>query len=210
TISIYTPSLHDALPISHVGDNPIKSAPNLSAPCGAIERGRILACRVLPDSQKGPRVLVVGCGGIGGVLSTLLLRAGVHVTIASTNDAIRAAWQSQGPRLDGKVGVPPLPAERVVRSAAELSEPQDIVLVAVQPPQVDEVGRGLAQHLAPDGRVVCLSNGLCEDRLARYVGPDRVVGAVVAWGARMLGPGDYVRTSAGGFRVGTLSGARDA
>lgn len=155
-------------------------------------------------------MLVVGCGGIGGVLSTLLLRAGVHVTIASTNDAIRAAWQSQGPRLDGKVGVPPLPAERVVRSAAELSEPQDIVLVAVQPPQVDEVGQGLVQHLAPEGRVVCLSNGLCEDRLARYVGPDRVVGAVVAWGARMLGPGDYVRTSAGGFRVGTLSGARDA
>src|SRR5690606_14594254 len=105
---------------------------------------------------------------------------------------------------------PPLPAERVVRSAAELSEPQDIVLVAVQPPQVDEAGRGLAQHLAPDGRVACLPNGLCEDRLARYVGPDRVVGAVVAWGARMLGPGDYVRTSAGGFRVGTLSGARDA
>jgi len=154
-------------------------------------------------------VLVVGCGGIGGVLSTLLLRAGVHVTIASTNDAIRAAWETQGSRLDGKPGAPALPPSRVVRSAAELTEPQDLVLVAVQPPQVDEVGASLLAHLAPDARIVCLSNGLCEDRLARFVGPERVIGAVVAWGARMLGPGDYVRTSAGGFRVGTLSAAPD-
>lgn len=165
--------------------------------------------RVLPDSQKGPRVLVVGCGGIGGVLSTLLLRAGIHVTIASTNDAIRAAWETQGSRLDGKPGAAPLPPGRVIRTAADLTVPQDVVFVAVQPPQVDEVGQGLLEHLAAEGRVVCLSNGLCEDRLARYVGAERVIGAVVAWGARMLGPGEYVRTSAGGFRVGTMNGAHD-
>jgi 2-dehydropantoate 2-reductase len=154
-------------------------------------------------------VLVVGCGGIGGVLATLLLRTGALVSIASTNDAIRAAWEGQGSRLDGKAGAPPLPPERVVRTASELTLPQDVVFVAVQPPQVDEVGASLLQHLTPNARVVCLSNGLCEDRLAAHLGPQRVVGAVVAWGARMLGPGDYVRTSAGGFRVGTLTGAPD-
>lgn len=154
-------------------------------------------------------MLVVGCGGIGGVLSTLLVRAGVEVSIATTNDAIRAAWEGHGSRLDGKPGAPPLPPERVVRRAAELTELQDVVLVAVQPPQVDEVADGLLAHLSPSARVVCLSNGLCEDRLAAHLGSEHVVGAVVAWGARMLGPGDYVRTSAGGFRVGTLTGAPD-
>lgn len=154
-------------------------------------------------------MLVVGCGGIGGVLSTLLLRAGVTVSIASTNDAIRAAWETHGSRLDGKPGSPPLAKEHVVASATELTEPVDVVFVAVQPPQVDEVARSLAGKLSARARVVCLSNGLCEERLARQLGAERVIGAVVAWGARMLGPGDYVRTSAGGFRVGTLLGTPD-
>jgi len=165
--------------------------------------------QMLSDSPKGPRVLVVGCGGIGGVVSTLLLRAGVEVSIASTNDAIRAAWETHGSRLDGKPGAPPLPPDRIVRLPSDLALPQDVVLVAVQPPQVDEVAESLRSRLTDNGRVVCLSNGLCEERLAHRLGSERVIGAVVAWGARMLGPGDYVRTSAGGFRVGTLSGAVD-
>lgn len=37
------------------------------------------------------------------------------------------------------------------------------------------------------------------------VGPERVIGAIVAWGASMLEPGIYERTSAGGFTVGSLT-----
>jgi 2-dehydropantoate 2-reductase len=56
---------------------------------------------------------------------------------------------------------------------------------------------------------VCFQNGLCELRVAGIVSREKVVGAVVAWGASMPEPGVFDRTSAGGFTVGRLDGGRD-
>jgi 2-dehydropantoate 2-reductase len=50
-----------------------------------------------------------------------------------------------------------------------------------------------------------LQNGLCEERIAAIVGAERVIGAIVAWGASMPEPGRYERTAAGGFQVGRLN-----
>ena len=63
-----------------------------------------------------------------------------------------------------------------------------------------------APLLAEDGAMVCLQNGLCEERVAKIVGDDRVIGGVVAWGATMPEPGLYERTAAGGFTLGRLDG----
>jgi 2-dehydropantoate 2-reductase len=63
--------------------------------------------------------------------------------------------------------------------------------------------------LGADGRVVCLSNGLCEEQMSRLLDPEHVVGAVVSWGARMKAPGKYTRTSQGGFRLGKLTPGAD-
>src|SRR5205814_9410443 len=60
-----------------------------------------------------------------------------------------------------------------------------------------------------DAPVVVLQNGLCEDRVAAIVGADRVIGAIVAWGASMPEPGRYERTAHGGFAIGRLSGEID-
>jgi 2-dehydropantoate 2-reductase len=57
--------------------------------------------------------------------------------------------------------------------------------------------------------MVCLQNGLCEERVAAFAGADRVAGAIVAWGATQVSPGVVDRTSAGGFSVGRLDGAPD-
>ncbi len=57
--------------------------------------------------------------------------------------------------------------------------------------------------------MVCLQNGLCEERLAREHGEDRVLGAVVSWGASALEPGVLERTSSGGFTLGRLDGRTD-
>jgi 2-dehydropantoate 2-reductase len=58
--------------------------------------------------------------------------------------------------------------------------------------------------------VICFQNGLCEERLAQRFGRERVVGAVVGWGASMREPGVYVKTSSGGFTLGRLDGQPDA
>jgi 2-dehydropantoate 2-reductase len=58
--------------------------------------------------------------------------------------------------------------------------------------------------------MLCLQNGLCEQRVARIAGDSRTVGAVVAWGAAMPEPGLYDRTAPGGFTLGRLDGSSDA
>lgn len=156
-------------------------------------------------NPRRPRVLLVGAGGIGGVLGSLLSSTPAEVSVLTTNAAIGAALSERGFRLRhddaGRGGRP----HRVL-SEPPTSQDFDWVLLAVQPPQVESAARSALGALAPHGQLVCFQNGLCEERLARFTGPERVVGGVVAWGASMLEPGVYERTSAGGFSLGVLPG----
>lgn len=160
-------------------------------------------------SPAGPRILVVGCGAIGGVVASHLLATGQSVSVLTTNRSIGDALKEHGFRTQSDALSEAIPAGDVLCHPDEASERFDYVLLAVQPPQVRDAAQSVAAKLAPDGRVVCFQNGLCEELVAEIVGPERVVGAVVAWGASMTGPGQYLRTSAGGFTVGRLDGTRD-
>jgi 2-dehydropantoate 2-reductase len=158
-----------------------------------------------------PRILVVGCGGIGGVTAAHLLGAGHDVTVLTTNPTIAAALRSEGLRVTGP-GAARLPAPRrphVIDTPAAAASPFDYVLLATQPPQVEQAARDTRAQLADHGRMVCFQNGLCEERVGQIVGLERVLGAVVTWGASMSSPGIYERTSTGGFVVGYLDGRVD-
>lgn len=160
---------------------------------------------------RKPRVLVVGSGGIGGVASaTLNARApgAADLVTLSSNPAITRALETHGFRLKDADGTTTAPG-RVVTALAADEPPFDWVLLATQPPQVEVAARAVLPWLSPTGALVCFQNGLCEARLARIAGPERVVGAVVAWGASMPEPGVYERTSDGGFTIGRLDGRDD-
>jgi 2-dehydropantoate 2-reductase len=152
-----------------------------------------------------PRILVMGAGGIGGIVAATLTEVGSAVTAVSTNPAIREAIDRAGFRVvdDGE--------ERSIRGwVAPVPEGKyDLCVLATQPPNVEDAARAALPHLAPDAEVVVLQNGLCEDRIAAIVGAERVIGAVVAWGASMPEPGRYERTASGGFQVGRPSGKID-
>jgi 2-dehydropantoate 2-reductase len=159
-----------------------------------------------------PRFLVMGCGGIGGVLAAMLTESGHDVVGVTTNEKIYEAVRSRGYRLRGD-GDP-----RAVKGRIELGVPRDhgplggkfdYVLLATQPPQVEEAARAALPALADRGVMVCLQNGLCEERIAKIAGKDRTLGAVVAWGAAMPDPGVYDRTASGGFSLGWLDGRDD-
>lgn len=158
---------------------------------------------VMMNSQ--PRIVVMGAGGIGGIVAATLTEVGSAVTAVSTNAAIRAAVDREGYRVidDGE--------ERVVRgSMAPAPEGSyDLCILATQPPNVEEAALTALRHLAEDAQVVVLQNGLCEERVAAIVGAERVIGAIVAWGASMPAPGRYERTAHGGFSLGRLSGQID-
>lgn len=147
----------------------------------------------------------MGAGGIGGIVAATLTEVGVAVTAVSTNESIRAAVDRGGFRIvdEGE--------ERTVRGwvAPAPEGTYDLCVLATQPPNVEDAARTALPHLAADGQVVVLQNGLCEERIAAIVGPERVIGAIVAWGASMPEPGRYERTAAGGFQIGRLSGTID-
>jgi 2-dehydropantoate 2-reductase len=159
----------------------------------------------MSDLEDSPRFLVMGCGAIGGVLAATLAESGQDVTVVTTNPDIHARVKDHGLRLVGEG------AARTVRVNASLGVPEgqkfDYVLLATQPPQVEEAARSALPVLTEEGAMVCLQNGLCEPRIAAIAGEDRVVGAVVGWGATMPEPGVYERTAAGGFTLGYADGA---
>ncbi|MCA9624829.1 MAG: 2-dehydropantoate 2-reductase [Myxococcales bacterium] len=156
----------------------------------------------------GSRYLVVGCGGIGGIVAAGLLHQGLDVTPLSKNELIADAINLAGIRTLGEQSLGTL--HTTARSSLDdKAAPFDYVLLCTQPPAVEEATRQVLGHLADDGRVVVLQNGLCELRVAEIVGAARVIGGVVAWGASMVEPGVYDRTSSGGFTLGRLEGGRD-
>jgi 2-dehydropantoate 2-reductase len=149
------------------------------------------------------RFLVMGCGGVGGIVAAHLAEAGHDVVGVTTNPEILQAVRTHGFRLRGEGG------DLAVRGELVSTPPEgtaDFVLLATQPPDVERAARVALPALAPDGLMVCFQNGLCEARVAAIAGQDRVVGAVVAWGAAMPEPGVYDRTAAGGFTIGRLDG----
>jgi len=160
-----------------------------------------------PAGARAPRVLVMGAGAIGGTVSACLSEIGADVTAVTTNPAISDAVREHGFRTTGEG------RRRTVRGRIELGVPEgerfDVVLLATQPPQVEEAARSALPALAGDGVMVCFQNGLCESRIAAIAGSERVVGGIVAWGASMPEPGLYDRTSAGGFTLGWLAGEPD-
>jgi 2-dehydropantoate 2-reductase len=155
----------------------------------------------------GSRFLVMGCGGIGGIVAAHLFEMGENVACVTTNRAIHQAIASRGFQLRGDGGA------RTVRGRACTEVPPgpfDFVLLATQPPQVEDAARAALPALAAGGAMVCLQNGLCEPLVAAICGGDRTLGAVVGWGAAMPEPGLYDRTAAGGFTLGRMDGRPDA
>ena len=159
--------------------------------------------------MSGSRILVVGCGAIGGVIAAHLSELDHDLTVLTTNGEIARALRSFGFRVRGESAPAPAKACAVLERLDGGVPPFHFVLLATQPPQVEAAARDATRWLRADGRMVCFQNGLCEERVAKLVGAERVVGAVVAWGASMIEPGVYDRTSAGGFALGGLDGRID-
>ncbi|MCB9680672.1 MAG: 2-dehydropantoate 2-reductase [Alphaproteobacteria bacterium] len=153
------------------------------------------------------RVLVVGAGAVGGVVAGVLTEAGRDLTVLVRPGAVADVLAADGLTLTDAAGTRRVP----VRATTSLDggDRFGVALLATQPGDLDAAAAAVADHLTDDGAFVVLSNGLCEERLARVYGVDRVLGGVVAWGASTDGPGAVVRTSGGTFQVGRLDGADD-
>ncbi|MFT5680415.1 MAG: 2-dehydropantoate 2-reductase [Myxococcota bacterium] len=173
---------------------------------------QVLHCYTPPMQSTPPRILIVGVGSLGGTIAGSLLAFSAElvteVIALTSNQAVIEATQQHGFRLQG-IGEP-LTAEGAATDVVpDGTGPFDWIILATQPPQVEDAARSSLPHLAHDGAMICLQNGLCEERVAEIVGRDRVIGAVVGWGASSPEPGVFERTSTGGFTIGRLDGTDD-
>ncbi len=159
--------------------------------------------------QQQPRVLMMGCGGIGGVIAAGLAERGVDCTVVTHNPAIAAAINRSGFTVCDETGRRSVPGEAVAELSGDHG-PFDFVFLATQPPQVVAAAAAARPLLREGGAMVCFQNGLCEQHVARVAGAEHTIGAIVAWGGSMAEPGVYDRTSAGGFVLGRLDGDDDA
>ena len=158
--------------------------------------------------SNSPKILVIGLGGIGGVVSSYLLETGCDVTGITTNSQVLTELEAEGFRATNHTGKSWQVRGRVFASIPS-DERFDLILLATQPTQAEEAAVSAFPFLSDEGVFVCFQNGLLEERLASRFGERRVVGAVVAWGASSPKPGIYLRTSAGGFILGRLSEPAD-
>jgi 2-dehydropantoate 2-reductase len=118
--------------------------------------------RVAQRETGGPLV-VAGAGALGSVFGGLLARAGFRVILVGRGPHM-AAIARDGLRIEGLFG------DHVVRGISTVSDMAalegmsggtfDTVLLTVKSYDTVEMVRAMAPHLAPDGVLVSLQNGL--------------------------------------------------
>ena len=158
----------------------------------------------MADSSPIKRTVVLGCGGLGGVVAARLAEAGHNVTAVTGNPEIAAALYRGGLTASYDEQIHNVRVAAVDRLGDEPFEPFDLCILAVPPNKAIEALGDAMKHLRADAQVVSLPNGLIEERLRAVLPPQRIIGGVVEFGARMLGPGRVTQTAPGGLTIGRL------
>lgn len=150
------------------------------------------------------RIAVWGAGAIGGTIGAHLLRAGHDVLFVD-----RAADHVSAIARDGLSITGPVASFKVEAAAItpeQVKGPLGTVLLCVKAQDTDEAARAIAPHLASDGFIVSVQNGLNELVIAEIVGRPRTVGAFVNFGADYMEPGVVQYGGRGAVVVGEIDG----
>lgn len=155
------------------------------------------------------RYCIYGAGSLGTVLGAYVTQNGGQIDLINRNKAHVAALKEHGARITGTVDmVVPVTA----LTPDEMVGEYDIILLLTKQLLNREVVTFLKGHLAEDGVIVTLQNGLPEPGIAEIVGEARTMGCVVEWGATLSAPGVCTLTSdpAGlSFHMGRMAGITD-
>jgi len=155
--------------------------------------------------DRGP-ILIWGAGAIGGTVGAHLVRAGHAVVFADiVADHVAAIRDpARGLVLEG-----PVAAFRIHAPAFTPDAVKGVfrrIFLAVKTHDTEAACRQMLPHLAADGYVLSLQNGLCERVIAEVCGPARTMGAFVNFGADWIEPGRILYGNRGAVVVGELDG----
>jgi len=156
-------------------------------------------------------ILIAGAGALGSVVGGLLARAGWPVTLLGRRAHLEAITR-RGLAVEGLFGTHRVHGLTCATDARELRGPYAAVFLAVKSYDTAATAAAVAPHLAPDGVLVSLQNGLGNLEAAeRAVGRARLLGARVIFGAELVEPGRArVTVFADPVLVGSPDGANGA
>jgi|SRR5688572_468711 2-dehydropantoate 2-reductase len=156
-------------------------------------------------------VLVAGAGALGSVFGALLAKAGACVTLLG-RPAHLAAVRDRGLVVDGLFGTHRTRVHECVETPDELRGSFGTILLTVKSWATRATIESVAPHLAADGVVICLQNGLGNlEAVSDVIGPARVLGGRVIFGAEVTEPGRVrVTVYADPVLVGATPGAPPA
>jgi len=150
------------------------------------------------------RMIVIGTGPIGGIIGGRLARAGHDITFVDIDKEHVAAVREKGLQVD----VPDRPFNVKINIVYphEIQGAFDIGFIAVRSNYTPDALNTVLPHLAADGLLVSMQNGINPPLLQERVGADRTIGMAIRMGCSKVAPG-HVRTAIRGhLYVGHLHG----
>lgn len=155
------------------------------------------------------RFLVIGAGAIGGTTAAYMTKAGHDVTVVCRGEETAEKLRNPGMHLSGVRGEQFVPM-CAVSSVDALGESFDCCIVATKAYDTMKAVRSALPHLAEDGIVLVLQNGICTEELLEVAGAHRAACGVTSYSATMLSPAHMELTGEGGFQIGMAAGGADA
>lgn len=144
-----------------------------------------------------PRIAVLGTGAQGAGIGADMVRAGHDVTFIEQWPAHVEAMRLRGieVRMPLETIVTPVDALHLCE-VATLRRPFDLVFVVMKAYDTRWAVELITPHLAENGLVVGVQNGMTIDDIAAVVGPERTLGAVIEMASNMFEPGIVNRQNA--------------
>ncbi len=151
------------------------------------------------------QIVIWGAGAIGGTLGAYLLRAGHEIIFVDVVEEHVAKIKQAGLAITGPVD------EFTVDAAAllphQLRGKYPIILLCTKAQHTGAATETLVEHLADDGYVMSVQNGLNELLIREIVGSDRTLGAFINFSADYHEPGKILFGGRGAVVLGELDGA---
>ena len=151
-------------------------------------------------------MIVIGTGPIGGIIGGRLARAGHDLTFVDVDREHIAAIREKGLQVDVPDG--PFNVKINVVFPDEVQGEFDIAFIAVRSNYTPDALKTAMPHLADNGLLVSLQNGINPPLLEERVGTDHTVGVAIRMGCQKLGPAHVQTATRGHLYVGHLHGRK--
>ncbi len=158
----------------------------------------------LREAQIIMRMIVIGTGPIGGIIGGRLARAGNDMTFVDVDKEHVAAIREKGLQVDVPDG--PFNVKIEIVFPNEIEGKFDSGFIAVRSNYTIDALDTVMPHLADNGLLVSMQNGINPPLLQERVGPDRAVGMAIRMGSRRLAPGHLHTATRGHLYIGHLHG----